>query len=615
MANDTGRRMLPHDKSGFLVGERLVSGMDAVKSDTDEILSLLRSGLKRGEQADGKAQRSLDAIQRNTRDTRSMASSRNSGGGASGGITRAAREAGGPAAAGRSGPGRAGAGGDGRERQRNERGQFMPSGRSDAEKAEKSEAARTGILASLVSAVRGRFGLGGAPDAENLDPTLTAIHEAGQLVGPFARVGGMMFKAGGWLVGRFKKKDDVPKEQRRHNRLIEKLLKRIAGEGGSHGGRSLFGGLFGSLTSLLKPLGFLLRGGGAGLGLLGAWMGGQAIGKWIYDKFEPQIAAVADAIGSSVKTAIAAYGSAVDTVSKWIESAVNGYKSAVDTASKGIEWIADKLGWLKDAPKNAYDAAVDKVSAGMQKLGDAMGFNPAGTGRGPAPKTFTDDKAAAIAATAQRLGIAPNDLATAISFETGGTFDPASKNPFSSATGLIQFTEATAKWLGTSTKALKGMSFDDQMVYVEKYLKAMGVGKGGKTGLADIYNAIQGIPATGYLKGSTEYELNKSWDANGDGRIMPDEAVTSSRFQAHNRIYYPAARTASVPMPGSANPPGIGVLKVPPAPKVQQQVGGNKGWTVVNAGVGGGDISQNVADRALAHALTGGLGMDNMRGN
>jgi len=218
----------------------------------------------------------------------------------------------------------------------------------------------------------------------------------------------------------------------------------------------------------------------------------------------------------------------------------------------------------------------------------------------------------AIAATAQRLGIDSNDLATAISFETGGTFDPASKNPFSSATGLIQFTEATAKWLGTSTKALKGMSFGDQMVYVEKYLKAMGVGKDGKTGLADIYNSIQGIPASGYLKGSAEYEMNKSWDANGDERIMPDEAVTSRKFQAHNRNYFPSARTASIPMPGASYPAGIGVLKVPPAPKVQLPVGGKKEWTVVGAGVPG-DISQNVADRALAHALTGGLGMDNAR--
>lgn len=590
MANDSGRRMLPHDKSGFLVGERLVSGMDAVKSDTDEILSLLRGSLKRSEQADGKAQRSLDGIQRNTRATREVggrgSSATGSGGAGGGSISRRAREA--TEAA----PRRAGGGGSPQQsQQRDELGRYLPSSRTEAEKAEKSEAKRTGILASLVHAVRGRLGIGGAPDAENLDPTLTAIHEASQIAGPFARVGGMMFKAGGWLMGRGKKGDELPKEQRRHNRLIEKLLKRIAGEGGAHGGGgSLFGGLFSSLGGLLRPLKFLMRGGMAGLGIAGAWLGGQAIGKWIYERFQPQIDAVADAIGSSVKIAIAAYDKAVTAV------------------SDSIEWVAKKLGWLKEKGGGVVD-----------RIKQDMGITPPDVTRKPA-KTFTPDKAAAIAATAQRLGIDPNDLATVISFETGGTFDPAKKNPTSSATGLIQFTEATAKWLGTSTDALKGMPFNDQMVYVEKYLKAMGVGKGGKTGLGAIYDAIQGIPKEGYSlksknpKHKAAVYANPLWDVDGNGDVLPGEAVTNPKFQAHRAAYFPAARTASVPMPGASYPAGIGVLKVPPAPKVQLPVGGKKEWTVVGAGVPG-DISQNVADRALAHALTGGLGMDNMRGN
>lgn len=574
MANDTGRRMLPHDKSGFLVGERLVSGMDAVKSDTDEILSLLRSGLKRGEQADGKAQRSLDAIQRNTRDTRSMASSRNSGGGASGGITRAAREAGGPAAAGRSGPGRAGAGGDGRERQRNERGQFMPSGRSDAEKAEKSEAARTGILASLVSAVRGRFGLGGAPDAENLDPTLTAIHEAGQLVGPFARVGGMMFKAGGWLVGRFKKKDDVPKEQRRHNRLIEKLL---------------------------KPLGFLLRGGGAGLGLLGAWMGGQAIGKWIYDKFEPQIAAVADAIGSTVKTAIAAYDKAVSSMSGWIEKIANLLHLGDDQKPMTTEEFKSK--W-----------PVRKVAG-----------NPAGK----------DRYNAIMAEEYARQGFTPDQMAMLkgmVHVESG--FNPNAVSP-TGAFGLGQHMPATAG----QYKVLRGDSEQaarSQIRGEAQYMKSLLGQFGGdwdkaraayNWGPGNLQKAIKAygddwrlhLPreTSDYLRKTKVYAskytgefgqaqtIGSGYRANGDDAI-PDFGMIGARA---------ATRVIAMPVPSASSAPGVGVLKIPPAPKVQQQVGGNKGWTVVNAGVGGGDISQNVADRALAHALTGGLGMDNMRGN
>jgi len=355
---------LPHDKSGFLTGERLVSGMDAAASHLDEIRDLLQLTASKRGQAETKAQTALEAIERNTRRTREIGASGN--GTVTGGISRRAREVGATSGLrGRSAPAQV--------RERNQRGHFTPANQS-SDKAGKSESKRTGILSSLVNAVRGRFG-GGVPDTENLDPTLSALHEARQLVGPYTRVGGMMFKAGGWLMRRGKKDEPLPKEQRRHNRLIERLLKRIAGEGGAHGGKgSLFGGIFGSLTGMLGKIGPILgmlgRGGLAGLGIAGAWLGGQAIGKWIYDSFKPQIDAVADAIGSSVKTAIAAY------------------EKAVTAVSDSIGWIAEKLGVVKDASKNAYDAGVDMVSAGMQKLGDAMGFNPAGTGRGPAPITI-----------------------------------------------------------------------------------------------------------------------------------------------------------------------------------------------------------------------------------
>lgn len=587
--NGEQRRVLPHDKSGFLVGERLVSGMDAVKSDTDEILSLLRTGLKRGEQADVKSQRALDGIQRNTRVTREIggrgSSANGSGTSGRGVITRQAREAA-DAGARRSGGGMQ----PSQSQQRDERGRFMQASRDEPAKAEKAESKRTGILASLVHAVRGRFGVGGSPDTENLDPTLTAIHEARQLAEPFSRVGGMMFKAGGWLMGRGKKGEELPKEQRRHNRLIEKLLKRIAGEGGAHGGGgSLFGGLFSSLAGLLRPFKFLMRGGMAGLGIAGAWLGGQAIGKWIYDKFEPQISAVADAIGASVKTAIEAYDKAIATV------------------SSGIEWIANKLGWLKD-----------KGGAVIDRVKQDFGMSPGNPGRSPA-KAFTNDKASAVQAVAQRLGIDPNDLATVISFETGGTFDPAKRNPTSNATGLIQFMPETAKGLGTTTDALAKMSFSDQMQFVEKYLRQAGVGQNGKTGLGAIYDAITGVPKSGYKAYSSDarnraaYYANTVWDTNGDLSIDPGEAVQSPRFQAHRAAYFPAGKTVAMQVPSSASTPGIGVLKIPPAPKVDIPISSNRQQPVFVSG-GIADISQNVADRAIAHALTGGLGMDNFRG-
>jgi len=48
---------------------------------------------------------------------------------------------------------------------------------------------------------------------------------------------------------------------------------------------------------------------------------------------------------------------------------------------------------------------------------------------------------------------------------------PDAVNPYSNATGIIQWMPKTAKYLGTSIKKLKKMNIFNQLDYVEKYLK------------------------------------------------------------------------------------------------------------------------------------------------
>ena len=60
---------------------------------------------------------------------------------------------------------------------------------------------------------------------------------------------------------------------------------------------------------------------------------------------------------------------------------------------------------------------------------------------------------------AKRMGVSEDYLYAVMSFETGGTFDPAQKNMAGSgATGLIQFIPSTAEGLGTSTSELARMT-------------------------------------------------------------------------------------------------------------------------------------------------------------
>jgi hypothetical protein len=165
------------------------------------------------------------------------------------------------------------------------------------------------------------------------------------------------------------------------------------------------------------------------------------------------------------------------------------------------------------------------------------GVPPIYAGKVPAAVANDEEFQAAVTDTAGRLGIPEEHLYAAMSFETGGTFNPAESNKMGSgATGLIQFMPRTAEGLGTSTEELASMSRSRQMHYVEKYLSNKGIGPG--SSLDDIYMAIL-FPAAvgksndyvlfgqGAMSGYTgrAYDQNRGLDKNGDGSITKKEAA------------------------------------------------------------------------------------------
>ena len=154
-------------------------------------------------------------------------------------------------------------------------------------------------------------------------------------------------------------------------------------------------------------------------------------------------------------------------------------------------------------------------------------------------KNFTKEKAESIARVTKNIGVDPNDLAAVISFETGGTFNPNIRNPKSSATGLIQFMAGSGGkkglYYGMTRDQFGGLSFDEQMKYVERYFRERGFDGKKKRDVADTYTAVTGY---GYRKGSKAYELNSKWDSNGDGYIDKGEAVLNPYFRAHQHQYY-----------------------------------------------------------------------------
>lgn len=98
--------------------------------------------------------------------------------------------------------------------------------------------------------------------------------------------------------------------------------------------------------------------------------------------------------------------------------------------------------------------------------------------------------AGGIVETARALGVDPVDLATAISYETAGTFDPTKRGPttqWGQHRGLIQFGEPQAQRYGVNWSDPVGSQLGPQGA-VANYLRDTGVQPG--MGLLDIYSAI-----------------------------------------------------------------------------------------------------------------------------
>ena len=121
----------------------------------------------------------------------------------------------------------------------------------------------------------------------------------------------------------------------------------------------------------------------------------------------------------------------------------------------------------------------------------------------------------------------PNDLMGVMWVESGHTFSPSAKNPYSSATGLIQFTTGTAQQLGTSIKKLRTMTAVEQLDYVEKYLVANKAAAGYKENetlnRGTLYSLVflPGRSKRDVLtsRGENYYNQNKVLDYNKDGKI------------------------------------------------------------------------------------------------
>jgi len=131
----------------------------------------------------------------------------------------------------------------------------------------------------------------------------------------------------------------------------------------------------------------------------------------------------------------------------------------------------------------------------------------------------------ALAEMALSLGLDPSYIAAVMAIETGRTFSPSIQNPYTRATGLIQFMPATATAMGTTIDDLKRMSAVTQLEWVKRFflpkVSRIRPNVPGDYYLAVFYPAAIGRdPGTViFSRGETGYMQNAGLDRNGDGLI------------------------------------------------------------------------------------------------
>lgn len=146
-------------------------------------------------------------------------------------------------------------------------------------------------------------------------------------------------------------------------------------------------------------------------------------------------------------------------------------------------------------------------------------------------------------------------IATVMSIESAGTFSPSIRNPFGSATGLIQFTESTAKILGTTTLDLSRMIAVEQLRFVEKYYRNARVTANARP--VDYYVVLVGkSPGLGLsvpVISAADYEHNKGLDADHDGVITVSDLQTIMQQRASGAH---GVRVTADPLSVSPTDPG-----------------------------------------------------------
>ena len=215
--------------------------------------------------------------------------------------------------------------------------------------------------------------------------------------------------------------------------------------------------------------------------------------------------------------------------------------------------------WTPAAPPPS-PTAVPGASGGLSMPGVASMPQEGSGGLGFTPPPMTPQQM--IVAGAEARGLDPIDVATAISYETGGKFDPMISGPttqWGTHRGLIQFGEPQAQQYGadfSSPQAAMTSQLNPENGAVWNYLDQTGVQPG--MGLDNIYSAINaGAPG----------RFNASDANNGGAPGTVADKVAGMGDHRQNAAAFLGGTWTPNPDAGGGNPVTMSTSGQPAAPQ------------------------------------------------
>lgn len=156
---------------------------------------------------------------------------------------------------------------------------------------------------------------------------------------------------------------------------------------------------------------------------------------------------------------------------------------------------------------------------------------------------------AKVAKISARLGINPDWLMIVMKMES--SLNPAASNPYSNATGLIQFMPSTATRLGTTVAELKTMTGLEQLDYVYNYFQPY---SGRLRSVEDLYTVTffpralgqpdSYILQTDTIAAGTIAHQNPAYDIDRNQSITAGELRASIRKRIPGEVQIYAQRAA-----------------------------------------------------------------------